>query len=662
MYVHRRDLSRATRSTMDGETRASRDALVGDLAEATRLPRNLLSRFEEMWHNREQPFFSRVTDDGVLELEALCELVRSLKVSSELVCRSAARVICEGGEVASFSQFVRGYAKLHSRTLKEALPFAFAVFDLDGDGILSQAEFRSVLVRVRYREGEFACAASLCLACLACLATLPHARPNRYALDMGWWVGLSRAARTCTRQDANLAMQELDAAAINRVLTTPAGKDAATGVSYDAFRYFASLTAETILATCGMCCHVRDFYVPLTPLGSEAEEAADEAAHAERLRRERERAHAPAHCRGADGSGSGSAAGDAAGGAEDGGDNPFEDPELLAALESLKTTPEERALRCKEKGNEAMKYKKAGVEKAVECYTDGLAERCVSHALNATLLSNRSAAHTTLKNWGKALADATAALELDALPEASALKACRRGASAALTLNKLEEAEALLERADRLGAGGGGAAAGELEELRRLRTSLQSRREEEARLHLAREAEAQRAREVQDAIRARGLEVRDFTDPQLRDQCLGAISGARVWYDAEGGELHWPVLLLYPEDAQSDFIQDFAEGDPISPHLVEMFGMHGEHSPPWDPQRRYAAPSLRVYAPFADPDDDAKELVHEIDVEMPLLAQLKRAQSLGYAIPGVPVLHVVVKGSDYERQFFLGRRTKAAAR
>ena len=46
-----------------------------------------------------------------------------------------------------------------------------------------------------------------------------------------------------------------------------------------------------------------------------------------------------------------------------------------------------------------------------------------------------------------------------------------------------------------------------------------------------------------------------------RSEGVGATSGARVWYDEESDELHWPLLLLYPEPAQSDFVQDVAEGE-----------------------------------------------------------------------------------------------------
>ena len=488
---------------------------VGNLAEETRLPRELLERFYEMWRERQRPFFSQVEDDSTMAVTACAELVRTFKVSSAMLCTSIARVFSEGGERVSFSQFVRGYAKMHARTLREAMPFAFAVFDLNGDGTVSQEEFSKVL-------------------------------------------------------NANMEMQEMDPAALNRVLKTKEGQDAATGVTEDAFRYFASLTAETILATCGFCMHVRDFYVPLTPLGTEEEERKADAEKLEASRRARERAHAPKPKpkEGGEGEGGGGEGGEGEAAEEL---SPFEDPEFLAALEALKTTPEERAERCKKRGNDAMADKTGGVpakEAAVRAYTEGLDEKPTDGALNATLLSNRAAAHVTLKNWGKALADATAALDADALPEASRLRCCRRAASSALHLSKLHVVEELVGRAEAMAidaakaakvaaaaaaaqasttgaveisdAGRAGGAGGlsksdeaEIAELRKIGASAAKGREEERRRRLAAEAEAERLEDVARAIRLRGLEVGDFMDERVREQCVGAASGARVWYDLE---------------------------------------------------------------------------------------------------------------------------------
>ena len=502
------------------------ELVIGDLADETRLPRELIQRFNEMWFARERPFFSNVDVDGMLHVDGLEELIRSLKISVPVLYQSVARVISTGKPI-TFEQFVRGYAKLHARTLKEALPFAFAVFDLDGDGILGQEEFRTVI-------------------------------------------------------NANLEMQALDADVINRVLSTAAGKDA-SGVTYDAFRYFASLSSETILACCGCCLHVRDFYVPLTPLGTEAEEAAEEADRNERRRREREREYMPhanePHdgCRASDGDVDD--VGNVTGRLEDTEVNSFTHPDMLAALESLKTTPEERAERSKTRGNEALKHKKAGMEKAVQHYTEGLDERCVDASLNAVLMANRCAAHTMLKNWGKALADAHAALESGALAQASILKVSRRGAAAALELGKLSEAEAMIARAEsaitakgnhpsgaatgaasgatsgaavetQLGTSGdkpSPATSGDAFEIIQIKAKVSAAREEQKRRRLEQEARQHVEALTQRTIHKRGYIVGAWEDERLREQCVGAAAGAHVWYDEEEDELHWPLLLLYPE-------------------------------------------------------------------------------------------------------------------
>ena len=38
-------------------------------------------------------------------------------------------------------------------------------------------------------------------------------------------------------------------------------------------------------------------------------------------------------------------------------------------------------------------------------------------------------------------------------------------------------------------------------------------------------------------------------------------SGAKVHVDPESGALRWPVMFMYPEYAQTDFIQAFSEND-----------------------------------------------------------------------------------------------------
>ena len=104
--------------------------------------------------------------------------------------------------------------------------------------------------------------------------------------------------------------------------------------------------------------------------------------------------------------------------------------------------------------------------------------------------------------------------------------------------------------------------------------------------------------------------------------------------------------------AQSDFIQDFSEREHLASHLLEMFGERAENSPPWDHERRYSLGRLAVYAPFQHHETNKPSYVR-IRVEEPLMPQLKKAQAIGYEIPGVPTLQVVVQESVYEKHFVL---------
>ena len=49
--------------------------------------------------------------------------------------------------------------------------------------------------------------------------------------------------------------------------------------------------------------------------------------------------------------------------------------------------------------------------------------------------------------------------------------------------------------------------------------------------------------------------------------------------------LVWPVLFLYPEHGETDFIEQFGENDQFGSHLEIMFGAEAER-PPWDAQNR----------------------------------------------------------------------------
>jgi hypothetical protein len=52
----------------------------------------------------------------------------------------------------------------------------------------------------------------------------------------------------------------------------------------------------------------------------------------------------------------------------------------------------------------------------------------------------------------------------------------------------------------------------------------------------------------------------------------------RVRLDESGQRLVWPVLFLYPEYGETDFIEEFDEDHVFSDHLDAVFA----EVPPWD--------------------------------------------------------------------------------
>ncbi|KAI4792251.1 hypothetical protein KUCAC02_033508 [Chaenocephalus aceratus] len=126
---------------------------------------------------------------------------------------------------------------------------------------------------------------------------------------------------------------------------------------------------------------------------------------------------------------------------------------------------------------------------------------------------------------------------------------------------------------------------------------------------------------------------------QLSLDCLSSqeATGARVFLD-EQHILHWPVLFLYPEHQQTDFISAFCENDCFVNHLALMFG---EELPPWDADRKYHPQNLQVcYNRMHDLYSDGF-LIRNCGLNMGIF---------DYAVYYCSFI-VVVKGSPFWEQF-----------
>ncbi|XP_073708744.1 tetratricopeptide repeat protein 4 [Garra rufa] len=342
--------------------------------------------------------------------------------------------------------------------------------------------------------------------------------------------------------------------------------------------------------------------------------------------------------------------------------DPEKNPDL-ACIQSIihddDRTPEEKARRLKDEGNDYFKEK--NYKKAVVSYTEGLKKNCTDIELNAVLYTNRAAAHFHLGNMRSALNDATAAKKL----KPDHIKAIIRGAQCSMELRNYAGALQWCDEGLRLFP-----TEKKLQELRATADKQKREADRDARKANIKAKKQQNEKEaLLAAIKARGIKLlktkpskhkgsdsednddggasRALADLELDGIGSQEATGARAYMD-EQGVLHWPVLFLYPEHSQTDFISAFCENSSFMDHLAVMFG---EELPPWDSERKYQPQNLQLF--FEDPK---KGNLYQVDLEKSLLNCLQHQRCSVKA--GTPSFIVLVSGSLFSKQFLSGKKVQ----
>ena len=128
--------------------------------------------------------------------------------------------------------------------------------------------------------------------------------------------------------------------------------------------------------------------------------------------------------------------------------------------------------------------------------------------------------------------------------------------------------------------------------------------------------------------------------------------GVLKWCDETRTELSWPVLFLYPEYAQSDFIQSFRDFDTFDEHLEMMFPEN--EFPEWDLKNQYTHKKLSIYYLTNSTDiigEGPNYKKRKWVKFLPSKTLLSVMQMEDHIIPRFPVFHVFVKGTDYEKEY-----------
>ncbi|EMC95540.1 hypothetical protein BAUCODRAFT_24588 [Baudoinia panamericana UAMH 10762] len=281
-------------------------------------------------------------------------------------------------------------------------------------------------------------------------------------------------------------------------------------------------------------------------------------------------------------------------------DDADEDNEQLQALRALayEGTKAEVADNFRTQGNECVKTKqwrdaRDFYSKAIQALKapepgnvpadvqvveiDEESERKKEREIEEACYSNRSLCELNLSNYGSCQRDCAAALRLNPRN----VKAWYRAASACLALDKMPEAEDACSR--------GLAVEPSNCALQSLLAKINKRRDHLAELEQTRrERDERSARDkatLQRALKQRNILVRDTKQaPDMED----AVMGLRDRADANSS-LSFPTVLLYPMQAQSDFIKAFQEDESLAQHLKYIL------PPPWDEGHEYTSQSVDCY-------------------------------------------------------------------
>ncbi|KAL4989628.1 hypothetical protein BDW68DRAFT_156255 [Aspergillus falconensis] len=268
---------------------------------------------------------------------------------------------------------------------------------------------------------------------------------------------------------------------------------------------------------------------------------------------------------------------------------------MLDALRALQNegTRGDVAQNFREQGNEAAREKR-WID-AKEYYTKGIAvlrskeqkwdkpedekeeERLLREVEEASYI-NRALCNLELKNYRSTTLDCAAVLKLNP----TNVKAYYRSAMALYALDRILEAEDVATRGLSLDPNN--------KSLQTISSKIADRKASLERIAAKRKAEDELARKkktlLSTALRARQIRTRKTGQPPEMED-----ANIRLTPDPLSPEstLEFPTVLLYPMDAQSDFIKGFPEATSIEDHLEYIFPL------PWDSKKEYTVKNVDCF-------------------------------------------------------------------
>jgi hypothetical protein len=304
------------------------------------------------------------------------------------------------------------------------------------------------------------------------------------------------------------------------------------------------------------------------------------------------------------------------------------------------------------------------------------------HKLHSTILSNRAQVHLALKNYGSCRKDCVKAVAM----YRKNVKAYYRAAKASFEVKKYREGRQFAQFGLKHDA--------ENKPLIQIMAKLKAK------------CDALDAKEKQQK---KALQQLDFKVSKCMKACqernitVGPAQFIERYMDYEAipeilpdGTMSWPVVFLYDEYQQSDFMQAFHEGEMFAEHLAMMLPIEGPPAP-WDEQFTYKASEVDVFfqesavQPFdsqlswrryfakgegvlvgdlafdADETPEERRKRYEFEgkekpwVQIPVMhgtTLLQTMQHNGFVVPALPIFYIFARHSDFYKQWKKGKIIK----
>ncbi|XP_054160870.1 tetratricopeptide repeat protein 4-like isoform X2 [Oppia nitens] len=261
-------------------------------------------------------------------------------------------------------------------------------------------------------------------------------------------------------------------------------------------------------------------------------------------------------------------------------DTGYQSSPLVDALRQLKydeefNSPEELVNNYREDGNENFRRKK--YLWAIDSYSESIRINCDDNHLMSIVYNNRASAHFHLKNYRSSLKDALKAYELDS----DNIKAVNRIVFCYFQLKEYQNCCDFCQNNCHKNS--------EIlsEYMKKAINELKITERNERKFKIEEQKRKLFEDKILSEVKKRGIKVNNNCN--LFESIHPATDGKHVTIN-ENGLLVWPVIFIYPEYGESDFIECFHENHTFLDHLNIMF----EEFPEWDIKHKYKSNNIIV--------------------------------------------------------------------